>query len=284
MPITLKNVSHEYNPGTTFASFGLKDISLRIESGESVGIIGPTGSGKSTLLQHINGLLKPTAGELEVEGIRITRERQNLSELRKNVGLVFQYPEYQLFEETIAKDIAFGPSNLGLPKEEVDARVRDAMEIMGLDYSELAERSPFEISGGQKRRVAIAGVLAMKPKVLMLDEPTAGLDPLGRSQLLETLKTLHETRKITLIIISHSMEEIATIASRIILMKGGQVMLDRPVESAFEDVPFFEECGMDVPVLSRVISELRAAGKPFSRNFASLEEAKREILSAVNHA
>ncbi len=284
MSITLKNVSHEYNPGTTFATFGLKDVSLHIENGEAVGIIGPTGSGKSTLLQHINGLLRPTSGELEVEGIQITGDKQNLSELRKKVGLVFQYPEYQLFEETIAKDIAFGPLNLGLSQEEADLRVKEAMELIGLDYELLKDRSPFEISGGQKRRVAIAGVLAMNPSVLMLDEPTAGLDPLGRSQLLDTLRSLHKQKNITLIIISHSMEEIASISSRIILMKDGEIKMDKPVTEAFEDVEFFEECGMDVPVISRIMYELRKAGKPFARNYATVQEAQEAIVKVVRHA
>lgn len=249
-----------------------------------MGIIGPTGSGKSTLLQHINGLLRPTEGELEVEGIHISREKQNLSELRKRVGLVFQYPEYQLFEETVEKDIAFGPTNLGLPPEEVDKRVQNAMERMGLDYASLHDRSPFEISGGQKRRVAIAGVLAMDPKVLMLDEPTAGLDPLGRRQLMETLRSLHREQKITLIVISHSMEEIAFLCERVLLLKDGELQLDKRVEEAFEDVAFMEENGMDVPVISRVMHELRQAGKPFVRNYSSVQEAAKAILKAAGHA
>ncbi len=284
MSITLINVSHEYNPGTTFAAFALKNLSLHIEDGEAVGIIGPTGSGKSTLLQHINGLLRPTEGELEVEGIHISREKQNLSELRKRVGLVFQYPEYQLFEETVEKDIAFGPTNLGLSPEEVDKRVRNAMERMGLDYAALHDRSPFEISGGQKRRVAIAGVLAMDPKVLMLDEPTAGLDPLGRRQLMETLRSLHRDQKITLVVISHSMEEIAFLCERVLLLKDGELQLDKRVEDAFEDVAFMEENGMDVPVISRVMHELRQAGKPFVRNYSSVQEAAKAILKAAGHA
>ena len=214
--IEINNLSHVYSPGLPFEKKAVDDISLKIEENEFIGLIGHTGSGKSTFIQHLNGLLKPSSGEIIIDGTRVDKSGSNLTDLRKKVGLVFQYPEYQLFEETIERDIAFGPRNLDISEEEVHERVKASMESVGLDYETYKDKSPFELSGGLKRRVAIAGVLAMEPKVLILDEPTAGLDPRGRDEILSEIKNIHENRKITVILVSHSMEDVAKIAERII--------------------------------------------------------------------
>src|SRR5690554_7396444 len=221
MIIQLKNVNYTYNPGTPFEKKALDDVNLEVNEGEFIGLIGHTGSGKSTLVQHLNGLMKPTSGEIIIDGKSLSDKDTKMKEIRQKVGLVFQYPEHQLFEETIYKDIAFGPKNLGLSDEEVDKRVRDAMELVGLEFEELKDRSPFELSGGQRRRVAIAGVIAMKPKILILDEPTAGLDPRGRDEILGQIKEFHERYGITVILVSHSMEDVARLVNKIIVMNRG---------------------------------------------------------------
>ncbi|HHT19916.1 MAG TPA: energy-coupling factor transporter ATPase [Tissierellia bacterium] len=283
MSIEIKGLNSYYNRGSVYQIQALKDIDLSIGQGEFVGLIGHTGSGKSTLIQHINGLLKPDEGTVTVHGVTIDKDSKNLSELRKSVGLVFQYPEYQLFEETVFKDVAFGPKNIGVADEDIERRVRDALELVDLDFEEYAERSPFELSGGEKRRVAIAGVLAMEPTILMLDEPTAGLDPKARQDLLEELVRLHERRQMTLIMISHSMDEISKVAKRIIAMKKGEIVMDKPIEEAFEDVPFLERIGLGIPSISRLFYELRQCGFDYPKNLYSLEEAKTELLRGVRH-
>lgn len=283
MSIEIRGLNSYYNRGSVYQIQALKDVDLTITQGEFVGLIGHTGSGKSTLIQHINGLLKPDEGTVTVNGVTINKDSKNLSELRKSVGLVFQYPEYQLFEETVFKDIAFGPHNIGVPEEDIERRVRDALELVDLDFDEYAERSPFELSGGEKRRVAIAGVLAMEPSILMLDEPTAGLDPKARKDLLSELIRLHERRNMTLIMISHSMDEISKVAHRIIAMKKGEIVMDKPIEEAFEDVPFLEGIGLGIPSISRLFYELRQCGFNYERNLYTLEEAKQELLRGVKH-
>ena len=225
MSIKIENLTHVYMPKTPFEKKALDDINLVIEDGEFLALIGHTGSGKSTLIQHLNGLLEPSSGRILVDEVDITNKETKLTDIRKKIGLVFQYPEYQLFEETIEKDIAFGPNNLGLSEEEVSNRVKKSMEMVGLDYETYKEVSPFDLSGGQKRRVAIAGVIAMEPKVLILDEPTAGLDPKGRDDILEQIKILHEKYKMTIVLVSHSMEDVGKLAERIVVMNKGKIEL-----------------------------------------------------------
>ncbi len=234
MSIKIEHLTHIYMKGSPFEKKALNDISITIEEGQFVALIGHTGSGKSTLIQHVNGLLKPDSGKIIVDGVDITDKNTNLSFIRKKVGLVFQYPEYQLFEETIEKDIAFGPRNLGLSDDDINKRVKRAMNMVGLEYDKYKDKSPFEISGGQKRRVAIAGVVAMEPKVLILDEPTAGLDPKGRDEILGKIKDLHKEYNMTIILVSHSMEDVAKLADRILVMDSGKCILDgTPPRSIF---------------------------------------------------
>ncbi|MCX7615759.1 MAG: energy-coupling factor transporter ATPase, partial [Clostridiales bacterium] len=223
MPIKIENLTYVYMPNTPFEKKALDDINLEIEDGEFIGLIGHTGSGKSTLIQQLNGLLKPTSGKVYIDDISITDKGISLKNVRQKVGIVFQYPEHQLFEETIYKDIAFGPTNLGLSHEEIEKRVKRAMDFVGLDFETYKDRSPFELSGGQKRRVAIAGVLAMEPKVLILDEPTAGLDPKGRDEVLKQIKRMHKEYKMTIIMVSHSMDEVAQLADRLIVLDKGKI-------------------------------------------------------------
>lgn len=281
MSIEIKDLNSYYNRNSIYQIQALNNVNLTIEQGEFIGLIGHTGSGKSTLIQHINGLLKPDEGTVTVNGFTVDKDSKNLSQMRKSVGLVFQYPEYQLFEETVYKDIAFGPRNLGIAEQEIEQRVRDALNLVDLDYEIYAERSPFELSGGEKRRVAIAGVLAMEPTILMLDEPTAGLDPKARKDLLIELVRLHEKRNMTMIMISHSMDEISKVAKRIIAMKKGEVVMDKPTEQAFEDVPFLEQIGLDIPAISRLFYELRKCGFDYKKNLHTLDEAKKELLRGV---
>lgn len=278
MSIKIQGLNSYYNRGSIYQIQALKDINLEIEAGEFVGLIGHTGSGKSTLVQHINGLLKPDEGQVTVNEFTIDHTSKNLSELRKTVGLVFQYPEYQLFEESVFKDIAFGPKNIGVPEADIERRVRSALDQVNLDFDRYAERSPFDLSGGEKRRVALAGVLAMEPSILMLDEPTAGLDPQSRNELLQELTQLHRERNMTMIMISHSMDEIARVAQRIIAMQKGSIVMDKPIQQAFEDVPFLESIGLDIPGVARLMYELRGCGFQFDSNSFQLEQAQAEIL------
>lgn len=277
MDINFKNVSFVYGEKTPFEKLALDNIDLTIKKGEFVGIIGHTGSGKSTLIQHFNGILKPTSGDVFIGDMNTKDKELAKSGLRYKIGLVFQYPEYQLFEETIEKDIAFGPKNMGLSEEEVTERVKEAMEIVGLDYEAKKDKSPFEISGGQKRRVAIAGILAMKPDILILDEPTAGLDPKGRDELFFQIKRLYEKNNITIVLISHSMEDVAKLVNRIIIMKNGQIHLDKSTKEAFSDVDDLKKVGLNVPQITELMDILRKKGHHFSKNILTVDEAFSEI-------
>ena len=277
MDINFKNVSFIYGEKTPFEKLALDNIDLTIKKGEFVGIIGHTGSGKSTLIQHFNGILKPTSGDVFIGDMNTKDKTLAKSGLRYKIGLVFQYPEYQLFEETIEKDIAFGPKNMGLSEEEVSERVKEAMELVGLDYETKKDKSPFEISGGQKRRVAIAGILAMKPDILILDEPTAGLDPKGRDELFFQIKNLYEKNNITIVLISHSMEDVAKLVNRIIIMKDGHIHLDKKTKEAFSDVDDLKRVGLNVPQITELMDVLRKNGYNFSKNILTVDEAFSEI-------
>ncbi|HEY8893051.1 MAG TPA: energy-coupling factor transporter ATPase [Clostridium sp.] len=283
MSIKIENLSYIYMPGTPFEKKAIDDVSIEIKQGEFVALIGHTGSGKSTLIQHINGLLKPTLGKLLIDDVDITEKKVKLTNIRKKVGLVFQYPEYQLFEETIEKDIAFGPHNLGLDNDEINKRVQRAMKIVGLDYEEYKDKSPFEISGGQKRRVAIAGVVAMEPKILILDEPTAGLDPKGRDDILNKILELYKENNITIILVSHSMEDVAKVANRILVMDKGKCILDGPPAEIFREIETLESVGLAVPQVTYLIRELRNKGFNLSQDIFTIEKAKQELLKILKN-
>ncbi|OOM76389.1 energy-coupling factor transporter ATPase [Clostridium sp. BL-8] len=282
MSIKVENLTHIYAPKSPFEKIALNDVSLEIKDGEFVALIGHTGSGKSTLIQHFNGLLEATSGKIIVDGVDITSKSAKLIDIRKKVGLVFQYPEYQIFEETIAKDIEFGPKNLGLSDEEIKDRVIESMEMVGLDYETYKDKSPFDLSGGQKRRVAIAGVIAMKPTTLILDEPTAGLDPKGRDDILNQISKLHKDYNMTIIIVSHSMEDVAKIAERVIVMNHGGVALQGTPAEVFKEIDMLEEIGLGVPQVTYLVRELRKKGFNISDNVFTIEEAKKELLSILN--
>ena len=281
MSIKIENLTFVYNEGTPFEKKALDDVSLEINKGEFIGLIGHTGSGKSTLIQHMNGLLKPTSGKIAVGDFIVTDPKVNMIEVRKKVGLVFQYPEHQLFEETIYKDIAFGPTNLKLSESEIDARVREAMDLVGLDFEEMKERSPFELSGGQKRRVAIAGVLAMNPEVLILDEPTAGLDPKGRDEIFGQIKKLYDRKKMTTIIVSHSMEDMANLVDRLIVMAGGKIYMEGTPRQVFKNDVELEKIGLGVPQITKLMKVLKSLGKVDIDEIITIQEAKEEILKYI---
>ncbi len=279
MPIEVKNLTHTYSAGSAFQATAIRNVNLTIEEGEFVAVIGHTGSGKSTLVQHLNGLLKPTDGQILVDGEDLNGEKVDRRRIRQKVGLVFQYPEYQLFEETVAKDIAFGPKNQGLSAEEIDSRVHMAMEQVHLDYDKYAERSPFELSGGQMRRVAIAGVLAMKPKVLILDEPTAGLDPQGRDRILGMVKELHEAGDTTVIMVSHSMDDVARLATRLVVMSRGELVATGTPREIFKQVKMMESIGLGVPEAAKLCNMLRQRGIQLPDDLYQMDEAKDAILA-----
>lgn len=282
MSIKIENLTHVYMPKSPFEKKALDNVNLLIEDGEFLALIGHTGSGKSTLIQHLNGLLEPTSGRILVDDIDITNKEAKLTEIRKKIGLVFQYPEYQLFEETIEKDIAFGPNNLGLSSEEVSRRVKKSMEMVGLDYETYKDVSPFDLSGGQKRRVAIAGVIAMEPKVLILDEPTAGLDPKGRDDILEQIKLLHEKYKMTIVLVSHSMEDVGKLAQRIVVMNKGKVeLLGKPSE-VFKEVETLEKIGLAVPQVTYLMRVLRERGFNVSDEIFTIEKGTEAILKVLS--
>lgn len=281
MSIKIENLTHIYMPRTPFEKKALDGINLYIEDGEFIALIGHTGSGKSTLIQHLNGLLEPSSGKIIVDDINITEKGVKLSDIRKKVGLVFQYPEYQLFEETIEKDIAFGPSNLGLSQDEILSRVKKSMEMVGLEYDKYKDVSPFELSGGQKRRVAIAGVIAMEPKVLILDEPTAGLDPKGREDILAQIKKLHDEYKMTIILVSHSMEDVGKLAKKIIVMNHGKVVLQGEPKDVFKEIDTLEEIGLGVPQVTYLMRELKRRGFNVSDEVFTVEQAKQELLKVL---
>ena len=278
MPIQVEHLTHTYMPGSPFSAVALNDVSLTIEDGELIGLLGHTGSGKTTLVQHLNGLIKPTSGRVVVDGLDLTQKGVSLLEVRKKVGLVFQYPEYQLFEETVAKDIAFGPGNMGLDKEEIDRRVRESARMVGL-VEELLEKSPFDLSGGQKRRVAIAGVMAMEPKVLILDEPTAGLDPRGRDEILAQIRAYHETKRATVILVSHSMEEIARNVERIVVMRDAHVYMDGTPRQVFARAEELEQAGLDVPQVTKIAMALRRRGMDIDPAVYTIEELEQALLA-----
>ena len=259
MAIKIDHLNYVYSEGTAFEKHALKDVNLEIPDGQFIGVIGHTGSGKSTLIQHLNGLLKGTSGAIYYNGTNIYGEGYNMKELRSKVGLVFQYPEHQLFEIDVFTDVCFGPKNLGLPKEEVERRAYEALRLVGLKEKNF-KKSPFELSGGQKRRVAIAGILAMEPDVLVLDEPTAGLDPKGRDDILDQVKRLHEERHITVILVSHSMEDVARYVDRIIVMNKGQVRFDGVPREVFRHYRELEEIGLAAPQVTYLMHDLAAAG------------------------
>lgn len=284
--IEIKNLTHIYSEGLPFEKKAIDDINLKIEENEFIGLIGHTGSGKSTFIQHLNGLLKPSSGEIILDGMKVDKSSSNLTELRKKIGLVFQYPEYQLFEETIERDIAFGPGNLDLSEEEVSRRVKSSMDSVGLDYETYKDKSPFELSGGLKRRVAIAGVLAMEPMVLILDEPTAGLDPRGRDEILSEIKSIHEKRKITVILVSHSMEDVAKIAERIIVMDEGKVFLDSNPREIFRNEDKLLSVGLGIPQITSLMRTLKKKGLDINEDSITVEEAKESLikyLRGVSH-
>ncbi|SHH56164.1 energy-coupling factor transport system ATP-binding protein [Caloranaerobacter azorensis DSM 13643] len=281
MSIVIKNLTHIYNPKSPFETKALDNINLEIDKGEFIGLIGHTGSGKSTFIQHLNGLLKPTSGKIFINGLDITSKDVSLKEIRQKVGLVFQYAEYQLFEETVAKDIAFGPKNLGLSEEEIEKRVKESMEMVGLNYEVLKDRSPFELSGGQKRRVAIAGILAMKPEILILDEPTAGLDPKGRDEILGQIKRLHEKYKITIILVSHSMEDIAKLVDRLIVMYRGKIVMNGTPREIFSKSEELERLGLGIPQITYFMKALKKKWVNIRDDVITVDEAKEEILRAI---
>lgn len=277
MSIALEHVNYIYSPGTAYEKRALNDISLEIEQGQFVGIIGHTGSGKSTLIQHLNGLMKATSGDILYDGQSIYAEGYDMRKLRSQVGLVFQYPEHQLFEVDVISDVCFGPKNQGLSEEESEKNAREALELVGFP-EKYYKQSPFELSGGQKRRVAIAGVLAMKPKVLILDEPTAGLDPKGRDEILDQIAKLHKETGMTVVLVSHSMEDVARYVDRIIVMNKGEKMLDSTPKEVFRHYKELEEVGLAAPQVTYVMHDLKDRGFDVSPDATTIEEAADEIM------
>ena len=282
MPAIIKteNLSHIYARGTVFEQAAIEEVSVEIEKGEFVGVIGHTGSGKSTLIQHFNGLLRPTSGKILVDGQDVWEKPKEIRKVRFKVGLVFQYPEYQLFEETLYKDIAFGPKNMGLGEDEVDKRVRQAAAFVELG-EELLQKSPFELSGGQKRRAAIAGVIAMEPDVLILDEPTAGLDPRGRDRILGEIKEYHQHKANTVLLVSHSMEDIARYAGKVLVLNRSRVFLYDEVKAVFSKAAQLEQMGLSVPQVTKICMRLSQAGMNISPETYTVRSAKEQILTLL---
>jgi ABC transporter related protein len=281
MSIKAENLNYIYNEGTSFEVYALKNVSFSINDGEFIGIIGHTGSGKSTLIQHLNGLLKANSGKLYFNGEDVYEKGYDLKKLRQKVGLVFQYPEHQLFEVDVLSDVCFGPINQGLTREEAEKKAIEALKMTGIDES-LYKHSPFELSGGQKRRVAIAGVLAMNPEVLVLDEPTAGLDPYGRDEILDKISELREQTGMSIVLVSHSMEDIAKYVSRLMVMSGGEKIFDDTPKEVFKHYKELENIGLAAPQLTYVIQRLRAEGVDISDDITTVEEAKAAILKIYN--
>ena len=275
--IQTEGLTYRYGIGTPFEKTAVDHVDLEIEAGSFVGIIGHTGSGKSTLIQHLNGLLRPTEGKVLLDGVDIWADKSKMRQMRFRVGLVFQYPEYQIFEETVAKDIAFGPRNMGLAEEEVQARVRETAAIVGLS-EEILKQSPFLLSGGQKRRVAIAGVMAMRPEVLILDEPTAGLDPRGREEILQEIQAYRNQTGATILLVSHSMEDVARHAKKILVMNAGKVFCYDTVANVFRRSQELQAIGLAVPQITRVCDALRARGVPLTDDIFTAEQAKQQLL------
>ncbi len=278
MAIQVEDLCYTYGEGTALERQALKHVSFKIEDGEFVGLIGHTGSGKSTLIQHLNGLIKPTSGDIKYQGVSIYSQGYKLKDLRSKVGLVFQYPEYQLFEADIFTDVCFGPKNLGLPQEEVEKRARHALKLVGMD-EKFYKQSPFELSGGQKRRVAIAGVLAMRPEMMILDEPTAGLDPQGRDEILSQIERLNREHGLTILVVSHSMEDMARYVDRIMVMNDGVKMFDDTPKEVFRHYKELEAIGLAAPQITYVVQELRERGIPIDDTITTVEEARDAILA-----
>lgn len=279
MSIQVRNIKHIYEKGMPTESVALDDISFDVDDGEFLGIIGHTGSGKSTLLQHLNGLLKPDEGTIVIGGADITAEGISMVEIRKRIGLVFQYPEYQLFEEMVAKDVAFGPRNLGLSDEEIGERVKEAIELVGLDYDEIKDRSPFELSGGQKRRVAVAGVIAMRPEVLILDEPTAGLDPKAHRDMLAMIEEVHRRTGNITILVSHNMADIARLSDQILVIDSGHLVVSGTPKEVFSRTEELERVGLDLPPITILTENLRKRGMDIEKTILSVDEAAEQIAS-----
>ena len=277
MSIEVKGLTHIYSEGLPQQSVALEDVTFSAEDGQFVGIIGHTGSGKSTLVQHLNGILKPKSGQILVSGTDITAEGVVLRDIRKKIGLVFQYPEYQLFEETVEKDVAFGPGNLGLGEDEIRRRVKEAIELVGLDYEEIRKRSPFDLSGGQKRRVAIAGVIAMKPEVLILDEPTAGLDPKAHRDVLQMIEKVHSHEGNIIFLISHNMDDIARMADKILVMDNGRLAMQGTAEEIFSQEEKLASMGLALPSSAQLMKLARKKGLPFDGNFLRIEDAEEAL-------
>ncbi len=275
--IKTEHLTYVYGEGTPFRKVALDDVNLEIDEGELIGIIGHTGSGKSTLIQHFNGLLKATSGKVFVDGEELFQDKSRLRDIRFKVGLVFQYPEYQLFEDTVYKDISYGPKNMGLDEAEIDRRVKETMRLVGLK-EELLQKSPFDLSGGQKRRVAIAGVMAMEPKVLILDEPTAGLDPHGRDRILGMIKEYHEEKKSTVMLVSHSMEDVANTVSKILVVNDSKIFMFDTPEKVFARVRELDDMGLTVPQITRVFDRLKESGIDFDDEVYSTGYAKKLVL------
>ena len=279
MAIEIKNLTHTYNPGSVFEKKAIDDVSISVATGEMVALIGHTGSGKSTLIQHLNALLKPTSGQILLDGEDIHANKKQLKDIRQRVGLVFQYPEHQLFEISVYKDVAFGPTRMGLSTEEVDAQVKSALETVGLG-AEHYDKSPFELSGGQKRRVAIAGVLAMRPEILILDEPAAGLDPSGREEILSQIKHMHTSLGLTVLLVSHSMDDAARLSDRILVMNQGRLILDGTPSEVFSQGEMLKGIGLDVPQISMLMSRLNSKNPTLPTGIFSLSEAADAIIAA----
>ncbi len=281
MSITVTDLDYTYMAGTPYEKVALKDINISFEEGSFIGIIGHTGSGKSTLIQHLNGLLKPQKGKVMVDGQDIWEKGYKRSAIRQKIGLVFQYPEHQLFEETVLKEIAFGPANMGLEEQRLESRVKWALELVGLPYSKIKDLSPFDLSGGQRRRLAIAGVLAMRPKYLVLDEPTAGLDPKGKKEILDQVRHLHKEHNITIILVSHSMEDVARLADRVVVMDKGRIDFSGTPREVFNQGLRLKEIGLGLPSVASLMVRLKEKGWPIESGVFTVEDAEREILKAI---
>lgn len=281
MSIEVKNLTHIYSEGLPHESVAIDNVSFKAEAGQLVGIIGHTGSGKSTLVQHLNGLLKPKSGQIIVNGQDITAPGVAMRDVRRKIGLVFQYPEYQLFEETVAKDVAFGPKNLGLPEDEIEIRVKEAIEMVGLDYDVIKNMSPFDLSGGQKRRVAIAGVIAMKPEVLILDEPTAGLNPKAHADILEMVETIRKRENNITFLVSHNMNDIARMSDKVLVMNDGKLAMDGTPQEVFSREAELKEMGLALPDAMEIVLALRKAGMDIDGSCMTIDEAADKIAKVL---
>ncbi len=281
MSIKVENLTHIYNEGLPHESVAVEDVSFSVDDGQIAGIIGHTGSGKSTLVQHLNGLVKPKTGNIYIDGVNICDGKTVMREIRKKVGLVFQYPEYQLFEETVFKDVAFGPKNIGLADEELEMRVKEAIELVGLSYEQIKDKSPFDLSGGQKRRVAIAGVIAMKPNVLILDEPTAGLDPKAHKDVLDMIMRVHRHENNITIMVSHNMEDIASMCDKVIVMHKSHAVMEGTPQEVFARRQELKQMGLAAPPVTELIDMLNDRGFELDRNILTRDRAVEEIYRAI---